>query len=44
MGSEPGVDVTITIFGDFCQFLAKEMAVFSKTNVMITILQKRTVV
>jgi hypothetical protein len=25
----------ITIFGDFCQFSAKKMAVFSKNNVMI---------
>jgi hypothetical protein len=32
----PGVDVTITIIGDFCQFPAKKMAFFSKTNVMIT--------
>jgi hypothetical protein len=28
----------ITIFGDFCQFSAKKMAFFSKTNVMIKIL------
>jgi hypothetical protein len=34
----PGVDVVITIFGDFRQFSAKEMAFFSKTNVMIKIL------
>jgi hypothetical protein len=33
----PGVDVMITIFCDFRQFLAK-MALFSKTNVMIKIL------
>jgi hypothetical protein len=30
-----GVDVRITIFCDFWQFLAKKMAFFSKTNVMI---------
>jgi hypothetical protein len=34
----PGVDVMITIFGDFCQFSAKKLAFFSKTNVMIKIL------
>jgi hypothetical protein len=33
-----GVDAMITIFGDFCQFSAKKMAFFSKTNVMIKIL------
>jgi hypothetical protein len=34
----PRVDVMITIFSDFCQFSAKKLAFFSKTNVMITIL------
>jgi hypothetical protein len=34
----PGVDVMITIFGDFWQFSAKKLAFFSKTNVMIKIL------
>jgi hypothetical protein len=33
----PGVDVMITIFCDFCQFSAKKVAFFSKTNVMIKI-------
>jgi hypothetical protein len=28
----------ITIFGDFCQFSAKKMALFSKTDVMLNIL------
>jgi hypothetical protein len=37
---EPGVDVMITIFCDFCQFLEKKLAFFSKTNVMIKFLQK----
>jgi hypothetical protein len=31
---DPGVDVMITIFGDFLQFSAKKMAFFSKTNVL----------
>jgi hypothetical protein len=34
------VDVMITIFCDFRQFLAKKFAFFSKTNVMIKILHK----
>jgi hypothetical protein len=34
----PGVDIMITIFCDFCQFSAKKMALFSKTNVMIKFL------
>jgi hypothetical protein len=34
----PGVDVMITIFCDFCQFSAKKLAFFSKTNVMIQFL------
>jgi hypothetical protein len=34
----PGVDVMITIFCDFYQFSAKKFAFFSKTNVMIKIL------
>jgi hypothetical protein len=33
-----GVDVMITIFCDFWQFSVKKMAFFSKTNVMIKIL------
>jgi hypothetical protein len=40
----PGVDVMITIFCDFCQFSAKILAFFSKTNVMIKFLQKLSVV
>jgi hypothetical protein len=36
----PGVDVMITIFCDFCQFSAKKLAFFSKTNVMKTISAK----
>jgi hypothetical protein len=35
---QSGVDVVITIFGDFCQFSAKKMALFSKTNVIIIFL------
>jgi hypothetical protein len=31
----PGVDIMITIFCNFRQFLAKKVAFFSKTNVMI---------
>jgi hypothetical protein len=38
VGLAPGVDVMITIFSDFCQFSAKKLAFFSKTNVMIKIL------
>jgi thiol-disulfide isomerase/thioredoxin len=37
-GVRPGVDVMITIFCDFCQFLAEKLAFFSKSNVMITLL------
>jgi hypothetical protein len=33
--AQSGVDVMITIFGDFRQFSAKKLAFFSKTNVMI---------
>jgi hypothetical protein len=33
----------ITIFCDFCQFSAKKLAFFSKTNVMTTIFQKLAV-
>jgi hypothetical protein len=33
-----GVDVMITIFCDFCQFSAKKIGVFLKTNVMIKVL------
>jgi hypothetical protein len=29
-----GVDVMITIFGDFCQFLANKLAFLSNTNVV----------
>jgi hypothetical protein len=39
-----GADVTITIFGDFCQFSEQKMAFFSKTNGIINVLlveQKR---
>jgi hypothetical protein len=31
-----GVDVMITIFGDFSQFSAKKLAFFLNTDVMIT--------
>jgi hypothetical protein len=34
----PGVDVMITIFCDLCQFSAKKLSFFSKTNVMIQFL------
>jgi hypothetical protein len=34
----PGVDVMITFFCDFTQLSAKKIAFFSKTNVMIQIL------
>jgi hypothetical protein len=37
--SHPGVDVMVPIFGDFRQFSAKKLAFFSKTNVIIKILQ-----
>jgi GH18 family chitinase len=40
VGRIHGVDVMITIFCDFCQFSAKKLAFFSKTNVMITIFAK----
>jgi hypothetical protein len=33
--AQSGVDVMITIFCDFCQFSAKKLAFFPKTNVMI---------
>jgi hypothetical protein len=36
----PGVDVMITIFCDFCQFSAKKLAFFSKTNLMINFFSK----
>jgi hypothetical protein len=39
VGSVPGVDVMITIFGDFSQFLAKKLAFFLNTNVMIKFFQ-----
>jgi hypothetical protein len=35
----PGVDVMITIFCDFCQFLAKKLAFFLNSNVMINFFQ-----
>jgi hypothetical protein len=35
-----GVNVMITIFGDFCPFLAKILAFFFKTIVIIQFLQK----
>jgi hypothetical protein len=35
-----GVDVRTTIFYNICQFSAKKLAFFSKTNVMIKFLQK----
>jgi hypothetical protein len=34
----PGVDFMITIFCNFCQFSAKKLEFFSKTNVMIQFL------
>jgi hypothetical protein len=41
----PGVDVMIAIFCDFCLiFGEKKLAMFSKTNVMVTFLQKLVVV
>jgi hypothetical protein len=42
--TESGFDVMITIFGDFCQFLAKKLAFFLKITVMITFLQNPAVV
>jgi hypothetical protein len=36
----PGVDAMIAIFCHFCQYSAKELAFFSKTNAVITFLQK----
>jgi hypothetical protein len=36
----PGVDVMITIFGDFCQISAKILAFLSNTNVMTYIFAK----
>jgi hypothetical protein len=41
---QPGVDVMITIFCDFYQFSAKQVAFFSKTNVIITIFAKTSFV
>jgi hypothetical protein len=35
-----GVDVMITTVCDFCQFSAKKLAFFSKTNVMINFFSK----
>jgi hypothetical protein len=37
--SEPGVDVTITIFCDFSQFSAKKLAFLLNTNDMINFFQ-----
>jgi hypothetical protein len=34
-----GVDVSITIFCDFPQFLGKKLAIFFNTNVMIKLFQ-----
>jgi hypothetical protein len=39
----PGVNIKITIFYDFCQFSAKKMAFFLKTNVMIQFLHNLAV-
>jgi hypothetical protein len=39
----PGVDLTITISGDFRQFSAKKLTRFLKTYVVIQILQKLAV-
>jgi hypothetical protein len=39
-----GADVMITIFIDFRQFSAKNLALFSKTNVMINFLPKVAVI
>jgi hypothetical protein len=38
--AESAVDVMLTIFCDFCQFSAKKLAFFSKTNVMINFFSK----
>jgi hypothetical protein len=38
VGDQGGVDVMITIFCGFRQFLAKKLTFFSKSNVMIKIL------
>jgi hypothetical protein len=38
VGRKPGTDVMITIFGDFRQFSAKQLAFLSKTSVMIKFL------
>jgi hypothetical protein len=40
LATDPGADVMITIFCDFCQFSANKLAFFSKTNVMKTISAK----
>jgi hypothetical protein len=37
--AQSGVDVMITIFGDFSQFSAKKLAFFLNTNVMINFFQ-----
>jgi hypothetical protein len=39
-----GVDIMITMYCDFCQFSAKNLAFFSKTKVVIKFLQKLAVV
>jgi hypothetical protein len=39
VGSDPGVDVMITIFCDFSQFSAKKLAFFLNTNAMINFFQ-----
>jgi hypothetical protein len=39
----PGVEVMIKIFCNFCQFLAKKLPFFPKTNVMTNFLEKLAV-
>jgi hypothetical protein len=39
-----GVDVMIIIFGDFCQFSAKKLAFYSKTQSYDNFFQKLAVV
>jgi hypothetical protein len=41
---QSGVDVMITIFCNFCQFSAKKLAFFSKTNAIIKFSPKLAVV
>jgi hypothetical protein len=42
--AQSGVNVMITIFFDFCQFLAQKFALSHKTNVTNKFLQKLAVV